>query len=44
MLAMAVSSVSVGAASVIDDFNDINAIERPGRLPKLRGGGIENGV
>jgi hypothetical protein len=27
MLAMAVISVSVGATSVIDDFNDINAIK-----------------
>jgi hypothetical protein len=29
MLAMGVISVSVDAASLIDDFNDINAIERP---------------
>jgi len=28
MLAMGVISVSVDAASLIDDFNDINAIER----------------
>jgi len=38
MLAMAVISVSVGAVS------EINSIERPNWLPKLRGGGIENVV
>lgn len=41
MLAMAVISVSVGAANVIADFNDINAIERPSWLPKLPSGGVE---
>jgi hypothetical protein len=41
MLAMAVISVSVGAASVIDDFNDINAIGIPNWLPKLANGGVE---
>jgi hypothetical protein len=30
-----------GAASVIDDFNDINAIERPGWLLKLANGEVE---
>jgi hypothetical protein len=42
MLAMAVISVSVGAESLIDDFNDINAIEKPIWLPKLPSGGVEN--
>jgi hypothetical protein len=44
MLAMAVISVSVGAESPIDDFNDINAIEKPIWLPKLPSGGVEIGA
>jgi hypothetical protein len=44
MLAMAVISVSLGAASVIDDFNDINAIGTPCRVTKLPGRGVKNGI